>query len=406
MQDSALGQAAARSTPRLAAAGFLATAISFGPARMGFGLFLPEFRESFALTTTAAGLVASGGFLAFLLALPVAAALDARHGPRVPVLAGAAAAVAGFALVAAAPGSALLATGVAVAGASAGLCWTPFNDAAERTVPQDVRPGTLSAISTGTTLGVAGAGALALAVGLGALPWRVTWGLFAAAGLVAAAVAAHAVPGGHRPAPRGDDAPAFLRRETAPLYGASLVFGASNAVYLSFAADRIAQAGGLPGPLSASAPAAIFLGYGLFGLVGLATGRMEARLGLRPLLAGIFAAFATSLALIGLWPGSWPGVIASAGLHGAAVMTVSATLSIWTLRLFPGRGSQGFTAALIVVAAGSAAAPVLAGPALGALGPRAAFLGFALPATLAALAFAVEGATREWSGESGGALQR
>jgi predicted MFS family arabinose efflux permease len=290
--------------------------------------------------------------------------------------------------VATAPGLAPLAAGVALAGSSAGLCWTPFNDAAERVVPPDMRPGTLSAISTGTTMGVAGAGGLALAVGLGALPWRVTWGLFAIAGVLAAAAAIRAVPGGYRPAPRDDDAPAFLRADTASLYVAALVFGASNAVYLSFAADRVAQAGGLPGPLAASAPATVFLGYGLAGLVGLATGRMEARAGLHPLLAGIFAAFSASLALIGLWPGSWPGVLASAGLQGAAVMTVSATLAIWTLRLFPGRGAQGFTAALIVVGAGSALGPALAGPVIDSLGARAAFLGFAGPAGAVSAGFA------------------
>ena len=34
--------------------GFLATAVAFGPARMGFGLFLPNFREEFALTHVSA----------------------------------------------------------------------------------------------------------------------------------------------------------------------------------------------------------------------------------------------------------------------------------------------------------------------------------------------------------------
>jgi hypothetical protein len=53
---------------RLTAAGFVATAVAFGPARMGFGLFLPGFREEFALSTSAAGMIASGGFLAFLAA--------------------------------------------------------------------------------------------------------------------------------------------------------------------------------------------------------------------------------------------------------------------------------------------------------------------------------------------------
>jgi MFS family permease len=144
-------------TLRLAAAGFVATAMAFGPARMGFGLFLPEFRDAFALSTTLAGFVASGGFLAFLLALPATSWLGARIGQRAPVMVGALSATIGFAVVATASDSTALAVGIALAGASAGFCWSPFNDAAERVVPESARPSALSAISTGTATGVAAA---------------------------------------------------------------------------------------------------------------------------------------------------------------------------------------------------------------------------------------------------------
>ena len=129
----------------------------------------------------------------------------------------------------------------------------------------------------------------------------------------------------------------------------------------------------------------IFLAYGVCGIVGLATGRIEARLGLVPLLSAIFAAFAASLALVALTPGSWPGILASAGLHGAAVMTISAVLSFWSLRLFPGRGSLGFTAALVAAAIGSALGPALAGALLAATGPEAAFITLAVPPSLVAI---------------------
>lgn len=378
-------------TLRLASAGFVATAIAFGPARMGFGLFLPAFREEFALSTTLAGFVASGGFLAFLLALPLTAWLGTRIGQRAPVVAGALSAAAGFTVVAWAPGSAALAAGIALAGASAGFCWAPFNDAAERVVPPAARPGALSAVSTGTTTGVAAAGALALGVTFGAFEWRTAWALFAVAGVVAALAAIVGVPGG-RAATTGDTAgPGLARREALPLHGAALLFGATNAIYLSFAADRVVAAGGLPGLPQAGASAVIFLAYGGCGLVGLATGRMEARLGLAALLAAIFAAFAASLALVALAPGSWSGVVVSAGLHGAAVMTISAVLSFWSLRLFPGRGTLGFTAALVAAATGSVVGPASAGPLVEAVGTEAAFLVLALPPTAVALAFAIRG---------------
>jgi predicted MFS family arabinose efflux permease len=359
----------------LASAGFLATAVGFGPARMGFGLFLPTFREAFGLSTTEAGWIASSAFFAFLLALPVTAWLGGRVGQRLPVVLGALSATVGFVAVATASGKAGLAVGVALAGASAGCCWAPFNDAAERVVPGAARPGALSAVSTGTTLGVAAAAALFLVVTFGAFDWRLAWGVFALVGIVAALLAGWGLPGGRaRASADASGRPRLFRREVVPLYAAAACFGLSNAVYLAFAADHVVAAGGLAGLADRAAGAVIFLGYGLFGIVGLATGRIEARLGIVPLLGAIFAAFAASLVLVALAPDAWATVLVSAGLHGAAVMTISAVLSFWTLRLFPGRGSLGFTAALVAVALGSVLGPALAGTLADVAGLTTAFL--------------------------------
>src|SRR6056297_3286373 len=142
----------------LSAAGFAATAISFGPARMGFGLFVPEFRSAFSMSTSAVGFVSSLGFLGFFISLLIAQALLTRLGPAVPVLSGLAAATAGMGAVALAPDLSVLAIGVFLATSSAGFAWTPFNDAVHRSIADERRPAVLSAISTGTGVGIAGAG--------------------------------------------------------------------------------------------------------------------------------------------------------------------------------------------------------------------------------------------------------
>ena len=391
---------------RLTAAGFVATAVAFGPARMGFGLFLPAFREEFALATATAGLIASGGFLAFLLALLASAWLGRRHGERVPVLVGAAAASAGFVAVAAAGEPGLLALGIALAGASAGLCWAPFNDAAERVLPDNARAGALSVISTGTTFGVVVAAGLAFAVTEGILHWRAVWLGFALGGVALAGFALAGLPPMRRGAHKARDAieqivqtamplvpdpqPAAARltqRAAIPLYATALCYGMANAVFLSFAADRVVVAGGLPGLPDEAASTVIFLSYGICGVLGLATGRIEARTGLAPLLCAIFAAAALSLVLIAAAPGSWTAVLTASGLHGVAVMMVSALFSFWSLRLFPGRGTLGFTATLLSVAVGSAAGPALAGFLDASFGPEVMFLTAAVPPLATALWF-------------------
>ena len=377
-------------TVRLAAAGFAATALTFGPARMGFGLFLPAFREEFALSTSMAGLIASGGFLGFLLALPASAWLGGRYGQRLPVVTGALAATAGFVAVAAAGAPGLIALGIALAGTSAGLCWAPFNDAAERVVPDPARAGALSVVSTGTTFGVIAAAGLALAVTAGTLDWRGAWAGFAFGGLALAGLALAGLPPGRGPTAAhaaGAPGPSLAQRAAVPLYGAAFCFGIANAVFLSFAADRVVGAGGLPGLPDDAASAVIFLGYGICGVLGLATGRIEAWTGLAPLLCAVFASAALSLVLIALAPGSWSAVLAASGLHGAALMMTSAVFSFWSLRLFPGRGTLGLTATLLSLAAGSVLGPALAGLLAEAQGPEVMFLAAAAPPLATALWF-------------------
>ena len=371
---------------RLALAGFVGTAVAFGPARMGFGLFLPAIREDFALSASSAGLIASASFVMFLLGLLVAAWLAVHMGPRLAVAAGALLAVAGFATVARAESVAMLAVGVALAGSSAGLCWTPFNDAAVRVVPEPDRPGILSAVSTGTTMGVAAAGALALMEASGFTDWRMAWSGFAGLGALALLLALIGVPGG-----RGDlsgrarSMPVFWRSDTRSLYGVALVFGLGNGAYITFAADSVVGAGGLSGLSPDSAAAVIFISYGAFGIVGLTTGWLEARLGMQWVLSLVLSAFALSMLLVAILPGSWAGVIASAGLHGAGVMVISAVLSLWSLRRFPDHRLLGFTAALFLVAIGSVLGAPLAGALIDLVGMKTTFLGLALPLALTAI---------------------
>lgn len=399
---------------RLTAAGFVATGVAFGPARMGFGLFLPSFRDEFALSTSAAGMIASAGFLAFFMALFVNAWIGRRFGERGSVITGAVAAAVGFAAVAAAENSGILTLGIALAGTSAGLCWAPFNDAAERVVPDESRATALSVVSTGTTVGIIAATALALGVTQGAINWRWAWIAFALSGLALAAVAQAGLPSSQGPKPShyavadiarvglpsaltsdltpkpiAEDA-SLTQRAAIPLYSTALCFGMTNAIFLSFAADRVVNAGGLPGLPDETASVVIFLSYGMFGVLGLATGRIEACIGLAPLFCFIFAAATLSLALIAFAPTSWSAVIVASGLHGIATMMVSAVFSFWSVRLFPGRSTLGFTAALLSMAAGSVLGPALAGLLATAKGALVMFLAAAIPPLATALWFGLK----------------
>ncbi len=148
----------------------------------------------------------------------------------------------------------------------------------------------------------------------------------------------------------------------------------TTAIYTSFAADRIEQSGGLSQIPAGASPAVIFVSFGVFGLIGLATGHIKAVTGLSGLLRLLLLASTLSLLLVALTPGSWAGVLLSASLQGAFVMMMSAILAFWSERLFPQLPTRSFTAALIAVAVGSVLGPTAAGFMSSAFGAGPMFL--------------------------------
>ena len=383
---------------RLGLAGFLATAVAFGPARNGYGLFLPHIREEFALSTAMLGIIASGLYAGYLLALSAVGLLASRVGPRPPVLAGLISAALGMALVAVAPNAWALAAGVVLAGTSAGWSWAPYNDAAERGVEPRYRDRVLSVVSTGTTFGILAAGLTALAAGAS---WRVAWFAFAACAVAAAAPNALILPGGTRgSAPKGpdDDCEAyvaeeagpfragpgrFLRAETVPLFVVALSFGVMSAFYFSFAVDLVARSGGLS---RAAAGPVLYAVLGAAGFVGLFTGDAVSRFGLGRVLLGTLASLGTASFSLGAAPSSWVVVGVSAALFGAGVMLMSAILSIWSSALFPEGPSRGFSVTLLVFGVGLTAGPASFGALAAPFGLETMFLVAAVATMLTALA--------------------
>ena len=367
---------------RVGLAGFAATAVAYGPARTGYGLFAPDFREEYGLSTGIVGVIGSGLQGGFLLALLVTALLVARLGPRLLVAAGGVSATVGMLLVAVSPNKATLACGVVVAGMTAGFCWSPYNDLARHKVRAHSRTRVLSVVSTGTTLGIATSGLVALAAAVGGLPWRAAWLAFVAGAVISAVLNALLLP--RMPASRSaeaageeDAAPGrrpgvgwLLRAGSAPLFVVASSFGAVNAFYWSFNADLVSSAGA---PLPNAGPT-LYVALGVAGFAGLLTGDLVERVGLGPTLKLTLLCLGAGAGLLGLLPASLAAVGASAVLYGAGVMLMSALLSMWSSTVFDERPSEGFTAALIFFGVGGVAGPAALGALGGAYGLGTAFV--------------------------------
>jgi predicted MFS family arabinose efflux permease len=354
---------------RVVSAGVGAVAVGYGLARYGYGLFLPDIRAAFGLSSAALGLIASTAYASYLLAVVSAGALSARFGPRLVVVAGGALAVAGMIVIALAPSGPVLAAGVFIAGASGGLVFPPFADVVAGLLPVVGRSRALATISSGTGWGVLVAAPLALLAGDS---WRVAWLAFTLVALLATLWAARSVPrriAGTTSTGTGQRLQVswFLCPRSGPLLAGALLVGLAASVYWTFAVDLADQAGlGRDG-------ARVLLGVvGAASIAGSLGGDLLERLGGRSALALAALAMAAALALLATSHPGRLGAVVSAAAFGAAYNLIVALQTIWSARVFADRPAVGLGAVMFVMTLG-----LLAGPPLAGVGADAASLSVA-----------------------------
>lgn len=354
------------------APGIAAVGVTFGMARYGFGLFVPDIRGDFGLGTEVVGLLAAGSTGGYLAATAVAPALTARGGPRLPVVAGGLMAATGTATVAAADATPALIVGVILAGASPGLAFPPFSDVVAQLIVPKRRDRALALISSGTSYGVLLAGPIALVANDA---WRAAWLAFAVLALAVAGWNGRVLPGvGHGRAPTPRWSASLSSRRVRPLLAAGFLAGVGIAVYFTFAVDLVVVAGSLP----RSAGPALLVGIGVAGIAGGLAGDLVARVGLRSAVWLTAAGLALALMLLPLAPGSAYAVGASALLFGVGFIALTGTLAVWSARAFPERPDAGLAAMLFMLFVGQLVGPALAGLIGGAHGLEPAFYASAL----------------------------
>jgi predicted MFS family arabinose efflux permease len=241
-------------------------------------------------------------------------------------------------------------------------------------VRAELRSRVLSAVSTGTTLGIAVSGLVALAAVVGELPWRAVWLAFVAAAVLSAVLNGLLLPGmpagGEREAVRRPGVGWIFRAGSSPLFVVAFSFGVVNAFYWSFNADIVSSAGF---PLSNAGPI-LYAVLGAAGFVGLLTGDLAERIGLDSTLRITLLCLGSGTMLLGIAPGSIAVVGTAAVLYGAGVMFMSALLSLWSSAAFPERPSEGFTATLLFFGVGGVVGPAVLGAIGGAIGLGSAFV--------------------------------
>lgn len=367
-------------TSRTVVPGVAMIAVTFGLARYGYGLLLPEMQTEFGMGPDVAGLVSSGAYLAYLVANAGVVWVTTRYGPRVSVGLAALLAAVGMTTIAAASTVPALAVGVLVAGAAAGVAFPPYADLVDRQVRPAHRDVGWSAISSGTGWGVAVAGPIAIVAGD---QWRLAWAAFAGVAVVVGSLALRLTParnGGRSRRPQLSRT-WFLCPRSGPLLVSAVIVGVTSSVWWAFGVDAMREAG-----IEATAARIVYAACGTASLLASFSGFVFDRIGLRAGYLITCLLLAASLALFGLGTSQLPVALVAAVMFGVFYCAVIAAHGIWSSRVFAQHPAAGLAAVSTALTVGTLLGPTVAGLALGFTDYRATLVAAGV-LTLVSVAF-------------------
>lgn len=372
--------------PGTAGASFAVTAVAligatYGLARFGYGLFLPQFSAAFSLTPTVGGLVSSGASVVYCCAAAIGFRYAPYHPRLVTILAGGTASL-GSAGVAAASNVPLLVVAVLIAGMGAGFASPALVELVRRNVLGNRQDTVQSVVNSGTGFGVVAAGGLALALGTS---WRLAWAfiaLIALASMVGVLVTdssrTRSVVEHHeaylRSSPR-----AGLRSLTHPIL-AAFIYGAGCAALWVHGRTLLEEQGGM----SVGTSATVWIALGAGGAAAVLTAPWLARHSIRRTWMTTVGATTAATAAVAVVPGNAALSFAAAALFGLAYTAATSVLIIWATQT-PMSGAAGTSVLFTSLVLGQAAGAALTGMLIDLAGFVPAFMAAAATMLLGTL---------------------
>jgi predicted MFS family arabinose efflux permease len=357
-----------RSTLGIVAPGAAMIAVTFGLARYGYGLLLPEMRADLGVSAGTAGLIASGAYASYLAGNILVVWLLGRCGPRVPIALAALVAAAGMGLLGIAQDVSFLAAGVLMAGSAAGLAFPPYADIVARSVVPPRQSLAWSAISSGTGWGVALAGPAAILLGD---QWRTVWLLFAALSLLVGLVAVIAAPQKGTSSAQGPRLQWswFVCPRSGPLLASAVLVGTGSSVWWAFSVDAMRAAG-----VAQDSARVVYALCGAAGVLASVTGAATNRVGVRGVhvLSGVIVMASLGCLAFGA-ASAWVAAMAAV-LFGVSYNSVIATQGLWSADVFAERPSAGLAAVNTALTLGTITGPLAAGMVIDTVGYRPALL--------------------------------
>ncbi len=334
--------------------------MSFGIARYGFGLFLPDMAADFGLTNAELGAISSGAYLGYFASSIVAMTLTVRTGARIMLLTGLGLATAGMILIATAKSAPMLVIGCVLAGASPGLVFSPISEAISILFGQDDQGPAFSTMNAGEGLGAV----LSAVVFLLLVDWQTSWALFAALGLASTLGVLFLVPGRAQRDAQSEPITKMLwlpHGDAKALLLGSFVLGVTTTVFWTFAGALVdGQSMSIFGKM-VQMRTLLWIILGLAGTAGVVAAPLLRYLGLKSTYMLAIFATGAALCLSGLATDTKTFVLMSGGVFGFAYIMATSQLGAWAMTIYAARPSSGFGLTFLIFSVGAVIGPIVAG---------------------------------------------
>lgn len=342
---------------RIVLPGLAMIAVTYGLARFGYGLLLPDISSSMEMTPKISGIIGSSSYFAYCVAITLSILFIPKLGPRPSIMAAGISASVGMLLIALSTNPIVLAAGVLIAGASTGFGSPAYGEIVTNKIRNPLQDQANTWINAGTGFGVMVSGPIVLFL---SGHWQMVYFLFT---LIAIAVLIWNfvnIPKVQRNEGINPNKFSFQKadiRKSIFLVVASLITGVSTAIYWTFAKDFISNVGNL----SHLTTAIFWILIGLSGIAGGIAGNIIEKLGLVKAYRFTVLVIFLSIIILAFFHSDAIPVYISALFFGSSYVFLTGVLLVWGVRLYPQQSSLGIGLPFLTLALGQIIGSVLGG---------------------------------------------
>ncbi|MFQ3544484.1 MFS transporter [Halobacillus rhizosphaerae] len=330
-------------------------AVTYGLSRFSYGLMLPYISESIHMNSSTSGLISSLSYLAYCIAIVLAMVFSRRFTPKFILMTAGFSSILGLGLIAVSSNPLLLGVGIFTAGLSTGFSSPPYAAIVNETIEKNRQNQTNSWINSGTSIGTAVTGLVAIMLGD---QWRVSYLIYMGIAILVLLVNYKFLPVHH-----SGEKQAIIRfrkenwRNSLPLIIASILLGISSSAYWTFSRDFILNLESAPDYLGEW----FWVIIGAAGLLGGTVGAVINKVGIsRAYRISVVLLSTSSLTLV-LVSGNKMTAFLSPTLFGSSYIFITGVLIVWGISVFKSNPSLGLGVPFVLLAFGQVIGSTLAG---------------------------------------------